>query len=115
MSYVSDSTTIREQRRGIMKAAVEPINVISEEQHAFKEGMKLMLNSTWMSSAATRETIVELFPSESLVTPSFQKLPLLFYNFRDVLRFCGIIVEQRQGLYIPQAVVNATYSDDAQL
>jgi hypothetical protein len=31
---------------------------------------------------------------------------------REVLRYVGITVEQRQGLYIPQAVVNAIYAKD---
>lgn len=68
-----------------------------------------------MSTAATREVILELFPPESLVSPWCLKLPLLFFNFHEVLQLCGVTVEQRQGLYVPQAIMNAVYSDDAQL
>ena len=114
MTDTADSSS-REQRIKIVKSAVEQINVLSEEQHAFKESMRYILSSTYMSTAATREAILELFPPESLVSSSCLKLPTMFFKFREVLRLCGMTVDQRKGLYEPQELLNVVYSDDAQL
>lgn len=73
------------------------------------------MNTTYMSTAATLEALIELFPPEALVAYSCLKMQLLYVMMRDVLRFCGITVEQRQGLYIPQAILNAVYAEDATL
>jgi hypothetical protein len=68
-----------------------------------------------MSTEASFEALVELFASETLGISECLKLPLLYVETRDVLIFVGIIVEQRQGLYIPQAIINALYAKDVSL
>ena len=69
--------------------------------------MKYILKSTHIPTAATGDAVVERFQPDSLGTYSCPKFPLLFFNFRDVLCFCGITVEQIQVLYVLHAVVNA--------
>ena len=44
------------------------------------------------------------------------KAPIIFQNLRLVLRKSGISVNQRQGLFVPQAIAEALYAgDDASL
>jgi hypothetical protein len=61
------------------------------------------------------EALIELYPPETLVCNPCLKQPLLYIHIRDVMRFVGVTVEQRQGLYITQAVVNAIYGNDPTL
>ena len=83
-----------------------------DEQHNFLEGLKFIIGNIWMSTDASREVLLELFPPDVLVHPACLKLPLLFRIMREVLEFVGIAVESRQGLYVPQAVSSALYGSD---
>jgi hypothetical protein len=111
---MSDSEA-REQRRLALLSSVQGTDTLTIEQHAFVQGLKHVLNTTYMSTEASAEAFVELFPPETLVCSPCLKQPLLYVLIRDVLRFVGITVEQRQGLFIPQAVSNAIYSSDTTL
>lgn len=65
-----------------------------------------------MSSEATLDEIIELFPPEVICDFSCLKLQLLYVTLREVLIFCGIQVDGRRGLYIPQAIVNVVCQPD---
>lgn len=73
----------------------------------FIEGLRYLLNTTFMSSQASREIFLDIYPPENLVHRTCLKMAVLHHVMRDVLAHVGISVEQRQGMYIPQAIVNA--------
>lgn len=91
---------------------INGLSILVIEQQNFIEGLKYVLTSTWMSSDASREAIIELFPPDVLVHPACLKFPLLFRLMREALIMLGIPVESRQGLYVPGAVSKAIYATD---
>lgn len=102
----------REHRKQELMTQISGLKVRTDEQHSYVEGMRYILSTTFMSTDASREALLEMFPPDVLLLPSCLKFPLLFRFKRDVLQFVGIPVESRQGLYIPQAVAHALYSTD---
>jgi hypothetical protein len=91
----------REQQRLIVQSNLDGLLPQTVEQHAFFSGLKHILNTTYMSTEASMEALIELYPPETLVCSPCLKQPLLYIHMRDVMRFVGVTVEQRQGLYIP--------------
>ena len=108
----SDVEQVRQQTRENLLKKIDDLTVRVDEQHNFLEGLKFILSNTWMSTEASREVLLELFPPDVLVHPACLKFPLLFRMMREVLEFVGIAVESRQGLYVPQAVSSALYASD---
>jgi hypothetical protein len=105
---------VRQQRRTAIRTNIDGIEAQSIEQHAFVQDLKHVLNNT-SSTEAGAEAIIELLPPETLVCHQCLKCPLLYVTMRDVLRYVGLTVEQKQGLFNPQAVISAVYASDATL
>lgn len=101
-----------EQTRDTLLNKIDDMTVRVDEQHKPLEGMKFVTANTSMSTDASREVFLELFPVDVLVHPPSLKVPLLFRIMRKVLEFVGIAVESRQGLYDPQSVSSALYGSD---
>ena len=102
-------------RRETVRNAIQGMDTVSEDQNGFKTSLLTILYSTYMSTVASKEALIELFPPEIVTYHSNLKLPVLYQHLREVMRICGLTVEQRQGLFVPQAIVNALYGDDANL
>ena len=62
--------------------------------------MKLVMSTTWMSTDASREVLLEQFPPSVLLHPACLNLPLLFCLMRKVFEFFGIFIESHQCLYV---------------
>jgi hypothetical protein len=103
---------VRRSRRIGAATGIQALTVRTDEQQAFVDGLKNVLNTTYMSTEASHEALIELFPPETFACSACLKLPLLYVAMRDTLRFVGITVEQRQGLYIHQDIANALYERD---
>jgi hypothetical protein len=89
---------VREQQRLIIQSNLDGLLPQTVEKHAFVSVLKHIINTTDMSTEASMEALIELFPPETLVCNPCLKQPLLYIHMRDVLRFVGVTVEQRQGL-----------------
>jgi hypothetical protein len=109
---MAESRNTRENQRAALLTSIQGLEPQTVEQHAFIAGLRHVLNLTYMSTEASAEALIELFPPETLTCSSCLKMLLLYVMMREVLRYVGITVEHRQGLYIPQAVVNAIYAND---
>ena len=105
----------REHARTSLIDNIEKVRVLSEEQHAFKEGLLHIMSTTYMSTDEGIDALLELFPREALLSVSCLKMNVLFFHMRAVLQFSGETVEQRRGLFVPQAVSSALYSNDSTL
>lgn len=66
----------------------------TDEKHAFIEEIRQLLNSAFMSSQASREMFIFIFPPENLVHPICLKMIVLYRNMRDVLSQLELLVEQ---------------------
>lgn len=94
---------------------VNRLNGRSLEQPAIIDCMRHLLESPMGSSEAAKQTTIELLPPEILLSLSALKAPLLSNTLRTVLRKVGIQVEQKRGLFIPQADAEALYNGDTVL
>jgi hypothetical protein len=108
-------TAVRKQKSSIIQSNLDRLLPQTVKQYAFVSGLKHILNTTYMSTDASMEAFIELFPPEALVCNPCLKQSLFYIHMRDVMRFVGVTVEQRQGLYIPQAVFNAIFGNDPTL
>ena len=84
----------------------------SDEQHTMIDCVRHLLKSPLDVSAAAKETALELLPPEILLSVSTLKASIIFHNLRLVLRKSGINGNQRQGLFVPQAIEEALYAGD---
>ena len=84
----------------------------SEEQHAFIDAMKHVHSERYTSSSAALESLIELFPPETLLHHSCLNAPLLCMLLRSILTGNSIRVARRQGLAVYQAVSSSIYEHD---
>jgi hypothetical protein len=109
---MAESSNTRDNQRAALLTRMQGLEPRTVEQHAFSAGLRHVLNKMHMSTEASAEALIELFSPETLTCSPCLKMLLLYVMMREVLRYVGITVEQRQGLHIPQAVVNAIYAND---
>jgi hypothetical protein len=81
---MSDSEA-REQRRLALLSSVQGTDTQTIEQHAFVQGLKHVLNTTYMSKEASAEAFVQLFPPRRL--PALNVSSSLYYLFSFVMFF----------------------------
>ena len=96
-----------ENRRATVRTGIQSMETVSEDQHGNKTSLLILLESRYMPTAASKQALIELFPPEIVTFHSNLKLPVLYQHLREVMRIYGLTVEQRKGLFVPQAVVNA--------
>ena len=98
-----------------ISAELETLVGRSEEQHEFIDAMGNDHSEGYTSSSAARESVVELFPPESLLYHSCLTSPLVYVNLRSILNRNCITVARRQGLAVYQAVSSAIYENNETL
>ena len=95
-----------------MSAGLEKLLRRSEKLHTFIEAMKPFHSQSYTSSSAARESVVDLFPPESLLHHSSFNSPLLHMNLRSILNRNSIRVARREGMAVYQAVSTSNYEND---
>ena len=117
MQKISESPSQTNTDNQRARLATEILNLTgrSEDQHAVIDAMGHILRTTFESTAATKETALELMPPEILLSYSCIKNTLLHKTLRDVLILCGLSVERRQGLPIARALADTLYPSDSAL
>lgn len=82
------------------------------EQHALVSAMKYISTTTYISTDAIIDSIVELFPPAVLSNTSSLKNQWRNVFLRDILSTVGTRVYQRRGLHILQAIINIVFDTD---
>jgi hypothetical protein len=83
---MSDSEA-REQRRLALLSSVQGTDRQTIEQHAFVQGIKHILDTTYMSTEASDEAFVELFPPPPRRLSALNVSSSLYYMFSFVMSF----------------------------
>ena len=70
-------TSAMENRLATVRTAIQSMETVSRDQHGFKKSLFTILESTYMSTTASKEAVIELLPPEIVTYDSNLKLPVL--------------------------------------
>lgn len=86
-----NQTTAIENLRATVRTSIKRMETVSKDQYGLKTSLLTNLESTYMSTAASKEALIELFPSEIVAYYTNLKLPLLYQHLREIMRICGLV------------------------
>jgi hypothetical protein len=74
---MAESSNTRDNQRAMLLTSFQGLEPQTVEQHAFIAGLRHNLTSTYMSTEASVEALIEVFPPETLTCSPILKMPLL--------------------------------------